>query len=306
MTGIKLARYQTAGVIEATPPFDFARSLAFLGHFTPMRDEQAVSPGALTKAVMVKGLPIVFRAEAAGTVEAPLLAYTLHAAETISPAIARAAADRIAFFLSLADDLRPFYAIGRADPDFAPVIDRLYGYHQVKFPTPFENACWAILSQRTPMSVARPLKEALSRHFGTSLVFDGETSWAFPDAERLVAAGPDELCAVIRNERRSEYLLAVAEAFAGVDEGWLRTGPWEEVEHWLRAIKGIGAWSAAFIMLRGLGRMDRMPLGEARLGEVVSRVYLHGRSATEVAIERCAAPYGPWRGYWAHYLRVAG
>ncbi len=60
--------------------------------------------------------------------------------------------DRLGFYLSLQDDLRPFYAIADADPDFAPVARGLYGFQQVKFLTPFEHLCWAILTQRTPMN----------------------------------------------------------------------------------------------------------------------------------------------------------
>ncbi len=59
-------------------------------------------------------------------------------------------------------------------------------------------------------------------------------------------------------------------------------------------------------MLRGLGRMEQHPADEARLGAAVSRVYLGGQPASAGEIARRAAPYGPWRGYWAHYLRVAG
>ena len=54
-------------------------------------------------------------------------------------------ANRLRFFLSLNDDLQPFYRIGLADPPFASVIECLYGLHQPKFLTPFELACWAIL-----------------------------------------------------------------------------------------------------------------------------------------------------------------
>src|SRR4051794_9234057 len=306
MEQVQIARYQATGTIAATPPFDFARSLAFLGHFPPMRDEQALSPGALIKAVMIEGRPIVFRVESAGTVEAPSLAYTLCAGEPIEAATERAAIDRIAFFLGLDDDLRPFYAIGRADPAFAPLLDQQYGYHQVKFLTPFENACWAILTQRNPMALAGKMKEALTRRYAAGLAMDGEICRAFPEAAQLAAAGPDELLSIVRNERRAEYLHAVATAFADADEAWLRSGPFEEVERWLRDIKGIGAWSATFILLRGLGRMECVPLGEDRLGEAVSRAYLHGRPATDADVTRYAAPYGPWRGYWAHYLRVTG
>lgn len=55
------------------------------------------------------------------------------------------AVDRVRFFLSVDDDLVPFYTIGREAPHVLPIQKRLRGSHQVKFLTPFKNACWADL-----------------------------------------------------------------------------------------------------------------------------------------------------------------
>ena len=109
---------------------------------------------------------------------------------------------------------------------------------------------------------------------------------------------------VIRNDRRTEYLLAIARAFSEVKEEFLKTAPDEEVEAWLRNIKGIGEWSATFIMVRGLGRMERVPLTETRLFEAASKVYGHGKELSREELKRLAERYGQWQGYWAHYLRV--
>jgi DNA-3-methyladenine glycosylase II len=210
----------------------------------------------------------------------------------------------MAFFLSLGDDLRPFYAIGLDDPAFAPIVRRLYGYHQVKFLTPFENACWAVLTQRTPIPIAKTIKRALCQRFGASLEIGGRRYWAFPEATRLAAADPADLLELTGNQRRAEYLQAVAAAFGGADERWLRAAPYAEVESWLRGIKGLGAWSATFVMLRGLGRMEQLPVSEARLGEAASRAY--GSVLSDDELAAIAERYGAYRGYWAHYLRVAG
>lgn len=298
--------HQQSGTLPATPPFDFAHSLAFLGDFSPTTGEQTITAQTLTKAVLIDEVPVAFTVRSSGTAEEAGLAYTLHTDAPLAPATIEAARDRIGFFLGLADDLRPFYAIGEQDPAFAPLQAQLHGYHQTKFLTPFENTCWAILTQRNPMVQARRAKEALIAHHGGGITVDGRRYDAFPEAARLAAVAPDELAEVVGHARRAAYLHAAARAFATVDEGWLRTGPIAEVEAWLRAIKGIGAWSATFVLIRGLGRAEILPLGEERLAAIVSRRYLGGKGATDEAVARCAAPYGPWRGYWAHYLRVAG
>jgi DNA-3-methyladenine glycosylase II len=298
--------HQHTGTLSPTPPFDLAQTLAFLTGFPPLRGEQTIAPAALTKAIMVNGQPLGFQITAAGTIEEPRVNYTLSAGEALDAATIAAAEDRLTFFLGLDDDLRPFYAIGRADPAFAPVIEQLYGYHQIKFPTPFENACWAILTQRTPMAVAARQKAALTARYGGSVSINGTEYAAFPDAAALANADPDELTAIVGTTRRTNYLLSAAEAFTAVDEQWLRTAPWGEVERWLLRIKGVGAWSASFVLIRGLGRMEALPSGEGQHSEIVSRLYLAGKPATAAEVARIAAPYDEWQGYWAHYLRAAG
>src|SRR5215212_444189 len=210
------------GTLLPTPPFDFDKSLDFLGFFAPMEGEQVLAARALAKAVLLDGQIVVFEIAVSGSIEQPRLAYTLHSDQPISDAIRLAAEDRIAFFLSLNDDLRPFYAIGLDDQLFAPVIQRLYGYHQVKFLTPFENACWAVLTQRTPIPIAKKLKQALVERFGASLMINGQRYAAFPEPARLAAADPAELVELVGNPRRAEYLQALSAAFAGIDESWLR------------------------------------------------------------------------------------
>jgi DNA-3-methyladenine glycosylase II len=110
---------------------------------------------------------------------------------------------------------------------------------------------------------------------------------------------------VIRNQRKAEYLSAVARAFMPMDEEFLRKASYKDVEAWLREIPGIGSWSAEFILLRGLGRMERVPFTEKRLLEAASRVYGQGEAMTRQSIQSIAQKYGSWQGYWAHYLRAA-
>lgn len=110
------------------------------------------------------------------------------------------------FYLGLRDDLTEFYQLARHDPPFARVVERLYGYHQVKFPSPLELLCWAILCQRVPMPVARKMKQALVEAVGNRTTLGGKSRWAFPDAEQLAAFDEAELHRLIGNQRKAGYL----------------------------------------------------------------------------------------------------
>jgi DNA-3-methyladenine glycosylase II len=293
-----------SGTLTPTPPYDFDKSLNFLGVFMPTKQEQAISSHILTKAISIDGQTIVFQLVSIGTTENPQLEYTLFSVEPITEEKQNAVVERISFFLSLPDDLLPFYRNGQEDGDFAPIIEILYGYHQVKFLTPFENACWAVLTQRNPMKMAQKTKLALIEKYGNHLEVHGNIYKAFPEAFQIAAVDHEEILKLIRNDRRTEYLISTARAFSVVDEEFLKSASDEEVEAWLRNIKGIGEWSATFIMVRGLGRMEYIPLTETRLLEAASKVYGHGKELDREELKRLAERYGPWQGYWAHYLRV--
>src|SRR5438105_5828787 len=159
--------------LHPTPPFDFNKTLDFLEGFSPTRGEQSLTARVLTKAIWVAGQVVVFRVQSSGTLEAPRLECALHSAQPLTAGMLAAARDRLSFFLSLDDDLRPFYALAQADPAMAPEAQRLYGLHQVKFPTPFENAAWAVLTQRAPIPMARQMKQAVVARYGASLMLDG-------------------------------------------------------------------------------------------------------------------------------------
>jgi DNA-3-methyladenine glycosylase II len=289
----------TTGTLTPTPPFDFDQTLRFVARFNPRQvDEGTAVPRTIAQAIRVQGQTVVFQAASTGTIEAPHVAYTLHAAQPLSPAGQAAAADRLSFYLSLHDDLREFYALARDDPPFLPVLDALYGYHQVKFLTPFENAIWAILTQRNQWTNARRMAAALIRRYGAPLTVGGQEYWAYPEPAVLAQAGPEELMATIRHQPKGAQLAGVARAFAGVDEHFLRSAPYAEVEAWLLAIPGIGPWSASFVLLRGLGRPQRLPAGDRYIQAGFQRFYGPANFA-----ER-ADHYGDWCGYWGHYLRA--
>jgi DNA-3-methyladenine glycosylase II len=297
--------HQVHGILTVISPFDFSKSLDFLGHFRPAMGQQIIHEGELTKAASLNRQVFVFQVRSIGTMDQPQVAYTLFSTDEISDAFHATVRDNLSFFLSLEDDLKPFYEIGETDPHFAPVIKELYGYHQVKFSmSAFENACWAILSQRNLMNVSRKMKENLTERFGGALEVEGVVYRAFPEAFQLAQVDSDEINTVVGNLWKSQGLSTVARAFDGIDEHWLRTAPYDEVEKWLLNIKGIGAWSASFILLRGLGRMERTPVGEKWSIQAARRWY--GNDALEQAdVERLAKPYGNYAGYWAHYLRAA-
>ena len=142
---------------------------------------------------------------------------------------------RIETYLSLNDDLHHLYELIDSDPPFVTVKRELYGYHQVKFLTPFENACWTILSQRNSLAIAKQMKRSIIEAFSAAVEFEGREYWPFPGAKEVVRASVEDLTGLLRNSRRAEYIRGAAVAFSEVDEAFLREGAYDEVSRWLRS-----------------------------------------------------------------------
>ena len=239
-----------------------------------------------------------------GTVETPKLEYIAYSEEKLIEDDGKLIADRITFFLSLQDNLKEFYDLAKSDKCIQPAIQKFYGHKQVKFLMPFEIACWAILAQRIPMPVARKMKENIIEKVGGQINVNGVEYRSFPEPANLMAAA-FELPKLVPNKRKAEYLAKVTEAFSTVDEEWLRAAPYDEVHEWLTGIKGIGDWSANFVMIRGLGRMEQLSNIDPQLALDAGRIY-GGKDEpmSDQEVCRIAEQYGKWRGYWAYYLRI--
>jgi DNA-3-methyladenine glycosylase II len=156
-----------------------------------MSGEQQLEEGRVTKAIMVDGQIVVLRVGENG--KGQRLGYELFSQEPLEP-VEDSVVERISFFLSLGDDVKPFYSIAeKDDARFYPLIERSWGLHQVKFPTLMEICCWAVIVQRVQRPVALRMKRALTERFGGGLELDGKTYRAFPDFSRLKDATPKQL-----------------------------------------------------------------------------------------------------------------
>ncbi len=286
------------GTLDAVEPYDFGRSLDFLQGFGPMSGEQSVEGGSAIKAIMAEGQVVAVRLEKG---EKPATVdYELLSVEAISSGLAESMRERISFFLSLEDDVKPFYSIAKEkDPKFYPIVERAWGLHQVKFPSFLEIACWALINQRIQRPIALRIKRSLTERYGGSVELDGKVYWAFPDRSRLEKASAKELLEVTRNQRITQRLVSLMSTLDDLDEGFLRTAPFEKAKERLEKVRGVGEWSSQFILFRGLGRMGRLQeLNLRPLGETIKKVYgPEGRSPEQVN-----ETYGSWAGYWSLYL----
>jgi DNA-3-methyladenine glycosylase II len=283
---------RTAPLTPAAP-FAFAHSLSFLRSFSATSGEQRVETNALTKAFSIDGRAVLATVRG----EDDALFCTLTARDRIDEPTFERALERVAFQLSLDDDLAPFHALAADDRSFAPIARKWFGHHHVKFPSPFEIAAWSVLAQRN-MRAGRKIKDAIVDAFGPRIEVDGVEHRAFPEPHAIDAR---TLRSIVRDESKADAIASIARTFRDLDvrRACMETSI-EEATALLRSLPRIGAWSAAFILFRGLGRMEKLA---DRSGPIVQAARAVYGSISESKVRAIAERYGAWCGYWALYLR---
>jgi len=189
------------------------------------------------------------------------------------------------------------------DPFMAPLVALRPGLRVPGGWDGFELAVRAILGQQVTVHAARRLAGRLVALCGEALPTDGllpGLSHAFPSPERLAAA---ELGAMGMPAARLAGIKALAEAAIADRHLFRPLGTVEEAIARLRAIRGVGEWTAQYIALRALRETDAFPARD--IGLLRGAATNGGARPTPAALLRRAETWRPWRAYAAQHLWAA-
>jgi len=163
--------------------FDLAAAARFLTGFAPAGQPDA-EPGALRVAFPLDGewTPVgaVLRQRSPGEVTVEVHGPAEHA-DTVVAQVRR--------MCSLDVDGAAFPDVGDRDPVVSLLRDLHPGLRPVLFASPYEAACWAVLSHRIWMTQAVRLRRRLTERHGTEVDVGGSKLASFPPPAVLAKLG---------------------------------------------------------------------------------------------------------------------
>ena len=209
-------------------------------------------------------------------------------AESLAPQLPRVIA-RVRAWLDLDADPAAIHAVLGAD------FPALAGLRVPGTLDGLELAVRAVVGQQVTVAAARTLTTRLVERFGTPLAtpIDGLTR-LFPSPAALAAASGDELGQLGLVRQRQAAIHALAQA---VSTGQISLHAGADVQTTMDALKalpGIGAWTADYIALRALRWPDAFPSGDVALQKALAP---EGQRLTARAAESRAERWRPWRAY---------
>jgi AraC family transcriptional regulator of adaptative response / DNA-3-methyladenine glycosylase II len=155
----------------------------------------------------------------------------------------------------------------------------------------FEVAARVVLGQQVTVAAARTLARRLVEALGAPVATPfADLDRLFPSAAAVAAADPDRIGRLGIVRQRVRALQALARA---VDEGRIelhRGAPLQPTLAALRALPGIGEWSAQLIAMRALAWPDAFPASDIGVLNALG-------TRDPRAAESLAEAWRPWRAY---------
>jgi len=185
------------------------------------------------------------------------------------------------------------------DPDLAPLVARRPGLRSPGAWDGFELAVRAILGQQITVGAARNLAHRITKAHGRPLPEPAgeELTHLFPTPGALADLDPESLP---MPRARARALVGLARAAAADPLLFSMRGSLEAVVARLKALPGIGEWTAQYIALRQMREPDAFPHGDVALMRALAGP--DGSRPSAEAMARRAEAWRPWRAYAALHL----
>ncbi len=163
--------------------------------------------------------------------------------------------------LGLKTDLTAFYRFAESDALLGPLTRQFRGFKPTRYPTLFEGLVNAIACQQVTLTLGIRLLNRLAEAYGLAVPGRPAAGHAFPRPDDLAGLEPEALrpLAFSRQKGRAAIELARAIVAGKLDLEQLAALDDDAALAQLRQLRGVGRWTAEYVLLRGMGRTHLFP-----------------------------------------------
>ncbi|MFG6496414.1 DNA-3-methyladenine glycosylase 2 [Fictibacillus sp. UD] len=205
-------------------------------------------------------------------------------------------------WFDLERDLSVFYEVASEDPILHPLTQRYYGLRIIGIPDLFEALTWAIMGQQINLKFAYTLKRRFVENFGEKLNYNGKLFWLHPTPEVIANLETDDLRKLQFTERKAEYVIGVAKEMSSSHLSKKVLKESENPAQQLISIRGIGAWTADYCLMKCLLKPNAFPIADVGLHNAVMKQLEQDRKPTIDELKKFAENWTDWEGYATFYL----
>lgn len=208
-------------------------------------------------------------------------------------------------WFDLKTDMSTFYELSIKDPILQKAVTKFNGLRIMGIPDLFEAMVWGILGQQINLTYAYTLKRRLVEQYGRSVMFEGKQYWVFPSPRDISQLSIKDLADLKMTVKKCEYLIDVANLIdLGLlsKEMLLETKEIKKAEKLLTSIRGIGPWTANYVLMRCLRFPSAFPIDDVGLHNALKHITGSQQKPSKDKILQLAQAWKGWEAYATFYL----
>ena len=220
------------------------------------------------------------------------------AGQSVSAAVQAAVTTALERLLGLHIDMAEFDKFAAHNRRLKPLANRFRGMRPPRFATVFEGAINAIACQQMTLTLGIHLLNRLTVAYGTPMLDRDETVHAFPRPIDLAWLIPAKLRQIGFSLQKGRAIIELAQSIA---EGHLDLEDFaalsdEEAVMRLLELRGLGRWSAEYVLLRGLGRTYVFPGDDVGARKNLQRWLQLAKPLDYQGVQRVLSQWHPYAG----------
>ncbi len=210
--------------------------------------------------------------------------------------------------LGLRIDLTGWYRVAQRDTRLRPLADRFQGMKPPRFPTVFEALVNAFACQQLSLEAGLELLNRLASISGARVGSPRDYCQGFPAAHDIVRFGPQRYRGIGFSGQKVRALLGLARAITRhvLDLESLRQQDDARVRQRLLELRGVGRWTAEYVLLRGLGRLNVFPGDDVGAQKRMAHWLGRSRALDYAGVEKAVERWQPFSGMVYFHLLLDG
>ncbi len=216
----------------------------------------------------------------------------------------RSAIDRL---LGLRIDLTDWYRTAAADARLRPLADTFRGMKPPRFLTIFEAVVNGFACQQLSLEVGLELLNRLAT-ISARVGAPRDARYAFPTAHDIAKLPPAKYRAIGFSRQKVRALLGLVRVIKRreLDLEFLQQQDDAAVRQRLLELRGVGRWTAEYVLLRGLGRLHVFPGDDVGAQKRLARWLGRSRPLDYGGVRRAVERWQPHAGLVYFHLLLDG
>ncbi len=201
-------------------------------------------------------------------------------------------------------DLNPFYQLLKQHNATQSFPQDYFGLRLMGIVDLYEALCWCVIGQQINLTFAHKIKTRLVHKYGDKLSRDGIEYYCFPEPQTLQNIQRQELVDMQFSKQKINYIINISRAFCQgeLHKPELLKLTKEQQMTKLTAIKGIGPWTANYVLMKSLRDMTCIAYGDTGLSSSLHTHFKTDKKPDKKIIDAVFKPFASWESYLNFYL----